>query len=836
METKNYRVTGMTCSACSAHVEKAVAALPGVQKVTVNLLANRMTVEQETAPGAVIAAVEQAGYGAAEEDAPGAPAPKSGQNTALAEQKRMKTRLWVSAAFLVPLMYISMGHMMGLPLPGFFHGPANALTFAFTQLLLTIPIVAAGHSYFTNGFRALWHRAPTMDSLIAVGSGAALVYGVWAIYAIGYGLGHGDAALVARYSMDLYFESAATILTLITVGKYLESRSKGKTTEAVQKLLDLAPKTATVLVDGVETILPVEQVAVGHRLVVRDGQTVPVDGKLVQGGGSLDESAITGESLPVDKAVGYRVTAGTLCQSGYLVLEATAVGKDTTLSQIARLVEEAGGSKAPIARLADKVSGVFVPVVMTIAVLAGLGWLLAGATPEKALTTAIAVLVISCPCALGLATPTAIMVGTGRGAQLGVLFKNAQALEQAHQVDVVVLDKTGTVTQGKPTVTDLAPLGLSADRFLSLAGSLETLSGHPLARAVADHCAQAGAAQLPVEDFAATPGQGISGKIEGKPLLAGNLAMMEANSVAVDDRHRTLAEQWAEQGKTVLWLAFGGKLIGLLALADVVKPTSAAAIARLRQMGKQVLMLTGDNQRTAQAIGRQVGVDKVIAQVLPQDKEQQVRALQEQGYRVAMVGDGINDAPALARAEVGLAIGAGTDIAIESADLVLMRSDLQDGVLALELSHATLRNIKQNLFWAFFYNGVGIPLAVLGLMNPMLAAAAMSLSSVCVVGNALRIRGFRGSKRRIETVENTENIQKVEIVEEKTMEKTMKIEGMSCGHCSARVEKALNALEGVTAQVDLDAKTAHVTLTQAVGDEVLIKTVTDAGYEVVSVA
>lgn len=838
MEKESFIITGMTCSACSGHVEKATAAVPGVTAVNVNLLGGKMTVEQDGRPGLtgqIIAAVTAAGYGASIVGGDGRRAMDATPgNDAAREVAAVKLRLWVSFGCLVPLMYISMGHMVGLPLPGFLHGMENALSFAFTQLLLTLPVLYVNRSYFINGFKALWHRAPTMDTLIAVGSTAALLYGVVAIYAIGYGLGHGDMGMVHRYSMDLYFESATMILALITLGKFLEARSKGKTTDAIAKLLELAPKTATVLRDDVEQVIPSEEVAVGDTLVVRAGEAIPVDGVLLTGNGSVDEAAITGESLPVDKEPGDRVTGATVNLSGYFTFRAVEVGENTTLARIVALVEEAGSSKAPIAKLADKISGVFVPVVMGLSLLSAVVWLLMGQSPEFALTTAIAVLVISCPCALGLATPTAIMVGTGKGAQNGILFKSAEALETAHMVDTIVLDKTGTVTMGKPAVTDLLPApGVTTHQLLAPAVALESLSEHPLARAIALYGNQQGTVAAQVSGFTQTPGQGVACVLEGETLLGGNRRMMEQNQISLGQLAQT-EDALAEQGKTPLYFARGGRLLGMIALADVVKPTSKAAIEQFTRMGLSVIMLTGDNQRTAEAIRKQLGIAQVMAQVLPQDKEERIRALQAQGKRVAMVGDGINDAPALIRADVGIAIGAGTDIAIESADVVLMHSDLADVATAIQLSRSVIRNVKQNLFWAFFYNMIGIPLAagvfypLLGLrLSPMFGAAAMSMSSICVVGNALRLRNFRPKPLPTTVAANNEIKQEVT-----KMEKNLIVEGMSCGHCSARVEKALNAIEGATAHVELETKTAHITLSQPVPEETLIKAITDAGYEV----
>ena len=861
MKKQWFDVTGMTCSACSAHVEKSVAKVEGVAAVQVNLLGNSMTVQydpQKVDDGRIIAAVQQAGYGASVH---GAKSEQPREDPMAAEIAGMKQRLIVSFAFLIPLFYISMGHMMGLPLPGFFHGSENALTFAFTQLLLCLPIVFVNRKYYTVGFKTLLRGAPNMDSLIAMGSTAALVYGVFAIYRIGWGLGHGDWAVVEQYSMDLYFESAAMILTLITLGKYLETRSKGRTSEAISKLLHLAPKTATVLRGETEVELPVEQVAVGDIVLIRPGQSVPVDGVVIEGSSSVDEAAITGESIPVEKRVDDKVITATINKSGFLKCRALQVGDDTTLAQIIRLVEEAGASKAPIAKLADKVSGIFVPVVIGLALLATAVWLLLGYPFEFALSIGIAVLVISCPCALGLATPVAIMVGTGKGAEQGILIKSAESLETAHTINTVVLDKTGTITEGRPRVTDLLPAqGIGRQQLLALAASMEKPSEHPLSEAIVEQAAREGLALMAVRDFSAVPGRGILATVEGKRYFAGNRQMMEENGVA-DPALLLQGDALSEDGKTPLYFADEAQMLGIIAVADVVKPTSREAIANLQRMGIEVVMLTGDNKRTAAAIQRQMGLSRVIAEVLPQEKEKEVAALQAAGRKVAMVGDGINDAPALTRADVGIAIGAGTDVAIESADIVLMKSDLLDVVTAIQLSKAVIRNIKENLFWAFFYNSVGIPLAA-GVffsllnwrLNPMFAAAAMSLSSVCVVSNALRLKLFRPSFRRsgaqeepaaavqpapsvapapqaptpIETQSTTK--------EETVMKKEMKIEGMSCSHCSGRVEKALCALPGVQATVNLEAKTAYITLAEPVEDAVLTKAVTDAGYEVVSIA
>ncbi len=853
---QTFNVSGMTCSACSAHVEKAVCRLEGVAEVNVSLLTNSMQVtydEDAASSEAIIAAVKNSGYGASLPQAAGTAAPAVRQEDVMAgELAQMKHRMVWSFAFLIPLFYISMGHMMGAPLPGFLTGMDNALAFAFTQLLLTLPIMYLNDKYYKVGFKTLFRGAPNMDSLIAVGSMAAVAYGVFAIYQIGFGLGHGDGDLVAKYHMDLYFESAGMILTLITLGKFLETRSKGKTSQAITRLMDLAPKTARVLREGGEMEIPVEEVLVGDRIVVRPGQAIPVDGTVVEGASAVDESALTGESLPVDKGPGDKVAAASINKSGSFVFEATRVGQDTTLAQMIRLVEEASSSKAPIAKLADKVAGVFVPVVMVIAAVTALVWLAVTHSPEQALTAGVAVLVISCPCALGLATPVAIMVGTGKGAENGILVKSAEALETLHAIDTVVLDKTGTLTQGRPQVTDILPAGgVTESALLGLAACLEAPSEHPLGAAIVEEAGARGLPRQPVERFAAVHGRGVEAVLGGRRCLAGNRAMMEEAGVdlsAWEDRAQALAAQ----GKTPLYFAKDTSLLGLIAVADTPKPTSRDAVAAFRSLGIDVIMLTGDNRRTAGAIGAQLGVTEVMAEVLPQDKERKVSELQSQGRKVAMVGDGINDAPALARADVGLAIGAGTDVAIESADIVLMKSDLLDAAAAVELSRATIRNIKENLFWAFFYNSLGIPLAagvffpLLGWqLNPMFAAAAMSLSSVCVVSNALRLRFFK-SKFRASRREENPVIQQSRAVQDSNddssttkqggttaMTKTMKIEGMMCAHCSGRVEKALNDLPGVTATVNLEAGAASVT--GDAPDDVLTKAVTDAGYKVVSI-
>ena len=821
--TEKFDVTGMTCSACSAHVEKSVSRLDGVKSVNVNLLRNNMQVDFDksiVSTDDIIAAVVSGGYGAS---VAGKKEEKKDTKTD-GEISNMKFRLVVSIACLVPLMYISMGHMFHLPFLGVFDDMGNALVFAFTQL--TLPILYVNRKYFINGFKTLFHGAPNMDSLIAIGSGAAFIYGIVAIYCIGYGLGHGNNEMVHSLMMNLYFESAATILTLITLGKFLETRAKGKTSQAIEKLIDLSPKTATVLRDGKEVVVSVEDVKVGEIVIVRAGQTVPLDGTITEGNGAIDESAITGESIAVEKNVGDKVIGATINKSGYFKFEVEKVGEDTTLSQIIQLVEEAASSKAPIAKLADKVAGIFVPTVIAIAVITTIVWLILGKGVSFALSMGISVLVISCPCALGLATPTAIMVGTGKGAQYGILTKSAESLETAHQIDTVVLDKTGTITEGKPSVTDIAPEGVTENELLNLAASIEILSEHPLAKAIVEK--SDGMDLKQVTDFAQVAGQGVRGVIDGKKILAGNYKMMSENNVRVtEDTH------FAKEGKTALYFAADNKFIGIIAVADTVKSTSKQAIEDMRKMGLDVIMLTGDNKVTAEAIKNQLSLTRAIAEVLPSDKEEEVRKLQNEGHKVAMVGDGINDAPALTRADVGVAIGAGTDVAIEAADIVLMKSDLQDVVTSIELSHSVIKNIKENLFWAFFYNVLGIPIAagvlygIAGLkLNPMIAALAMSFSSVFVVSNALRLRFFK--PKRNKNVNNKK--------EDIKMTKTIKINGMMCSHCTGRVSDALNAIDGVTAEVSLDnGGQAVVTLSKDVSDEILKKTVTDAGYEVTGI-
>ncbi len=854
---EKFDVTGMTCSACSSRVEKCVSRLDGIKNVSVNLLTNSMQVEydeQTLSEGQIINAVVKAGYGASPKGnpAPGA-IPKTDalggkrENPAEKQMKNMKMRLIVSFVFLFPLMYVTMGHMVGLPLPSFLDGAENGVSFAFTQLLLCLPIIYVNRNYYSKGFRTLFHLAPNMDSLIAIGSCASLVYGIFAIYRMSYGLGHGDMELVHRYYHDLYFESAAMILALITVGKYLEARSKGKTSEAITKLMDLAPKTAVVERGGRETEIPVEQVQAGDIVVVRPGSSIPVDGFIVEGSTSVDEAAITGESIPVHKQVNDTVIAATMNKTGFIRFKATRVGDDTTFSQIIRLVEEASSSKAPIAKIADKIAGVFVPVVIAVAVITAIVWLLSGATFEFALSCAISVLVISCPCALGLATPVAIMVGTGKGAENGILIKSGEALEMAHNVQSVVLDKTGTITQGKPAVTNVET-ELSAKKFLAVAAGLEEKSEHPLAEAILEFTKKKQILPERVTDFVSVPGRGVKGKISGEWYFAGNRRMMEEQGISLVKYEKRL-NALADEGKTPMLFANEREILGIISVADIVKSTSREAIRQLKEEGIEVVMLTGDNKRTAEAIRKQLSIDTVIAEVLPGDKEREIARLQEQGKKVAMIGDGVNDAPALARADVGMAIGAGTDVAIESADVVLMKSDLLDAVTAIRLSKAVIRNIKQNLFWAFFYNSLGIPVAAgvfyhaFGLkLNPMIGAAAMSMSSIFVVTNALRLKSFRVSHAKDLHKENAEEamLQSNEIEEQNDKDEnqevkkmiTMKINGMMCPHCQAAVKKALEAFDGVTADVSLEDKAAYITGHADV--EALKKAVTDAGYEVVS--
>ena len=827
-----FNVSGMTCAACSARVEKVTRAVPGVTGAEVNLLAGRMVadVESEEAAALICKAVTDAGYGASVGDGKQKPeqAKAAPGEDAL---KEMKVRIIGSGVFLVILMYLTMGHMVGLPAPHIFHGLQNAALFALVQFLLTLPAVILNRAYYIKGLKALWHRSPNMDSLIAVGSGASLIYGVVALLRMTWAQGNGHWDIVELYSKNLYFESAAMILTLITLGKFLETRAKGRTGDAIRQLMDLAPKTALVRRDGVESEIPAEQVRVGDTVIVKPGGRISVDGTVIEGRASVDQSALTGESVPVEKEPGDTVAAATILTNGYLELRADKVGGDTTLSQVIRLVEEAGGSKAPIARLADKIAGVFVPVVMTIAAIAFAVWMLAGQTLEFSLTTAIAVLVISCPCALGLATPVAIMVGTGQGAKMGVLFKNAEALENLHRGQTILLDKTGTLTTGKPQVTDVLPGEATEFVLLRTAVALEARSEHPFAKAILDYAKEKEISIREISDFETLPGRGVKGVYNGQTVYGGNKRLMDELGITVTE-HPFLAAQ----GKTPLYFANGsGKFLGAIAAADVLKDDSREAVEALKKLGLDVVMLTGDNEKTARAIAKQAGIDHVIPDVLPGDKAGIVSAYQQKGQRVIMVGDGINDAPALVTADVGIAIGAGTDIAIESADVVLMSGSLSQVASAIELSRATIRNIRQNLFWAFFYNCLGIPIAAGALypafglqLSPMLGAAAMSMSSVFVVTNALRLRLFKPSHGPAPAAVAVAG---EPIIDEHAPTTVIGVEGMMCGHCTAAVEKACMGVPGVlAAKAQLDEK--QVTVRGDAGRKALEEAIREAGYTI----
>lgn len=881
MKKEKFDIQGMTCSSCSSHVEKAVNKLDGIGIVNVNLLSNNMIVEYDEKKvnnEKIIEAVRNAGYGASIENSK----KQVVQDKNKESIKTMKKRLLISIAFLIPLMYIAMHHMiyecLRIPVPQsikmLFHGPENAVTFAFTQLLLLIPIVYANRNYFLVGFKRLFKRTPNMDSLIALGSTASIIYGIIAIYMIGYGLGHNQIELVNKYSKDIYFESAGTILTLITLGKYLETKSKGKTSEAISKLVNLAVKSVIVIRNGKEIELKTEDLVIGDIIVIKPGGNIPVDGIIVEGNSSVDQSSITGESIPVEKNIGDNLISGTINKNGTVKMRVTKVGKDTTLSQIIKLVEEASNSKAPISKLADKVSGIFVPVVIVISILATVFWILQGQSFEFALSIGIAVLVISCPCALGLATPVAIMVGTGKGAQNGILIKSAESLELLHLIKTVVLDKTGTITEGKPKVTEIIT-NIEEREFLKIAGSLEKSSEHPLAEAIIEKANKERINLEVPEEFKAISGRGITGKIKGKIYYSGNISFMKEKGIdtkVIEEKSNELLKQ----GKTVLYFADENDVIGIIAVADEIKETSYQAIAEFKKRNIQIAMITGDNKIVANSIGTKLGIGKIISEVLPQDKEKEVEKLQKEGKKVAFVGDGINDSPALVKADVGLAIGSGTDIAIESADVVLMRNNLLDVVTAIDLSKAVIKNIKMNLFWAFFYNSIGIPIAA-GLfylkfgwkLNPMIGAAAMSLSSVCVVTNALRLKRFksknivnlshdnfkRDSKQK--TIEHTvvqgiNNIQskiinseETDITKETTIiteqgkrkeeikMKTILIEGMQCNHCKMTVEKTLNSIEGVTkAEVDLENKKAVIETSKDIENEKIKQAILDAGFTV----
>ena len=897
MKNEKFHITGMTCAACQANITRNVGKLDGVEEVNVSLLANQMTVaydEEKTDEQAIIHAVTEIGYGAsgtgteAQKDSGFGKEWQSRREMTEENQKEMQRRLITSVAILIPLMYVAMGPMMSLPVPGFLVGMENSLISALTQLLLTVPVMIINRHFYQSGFKALVKKAPNMDSLVAIGSAAAFVYGVFSMYRMAYGFGHGDMDLVHQYGHELYFESCAMILTLITVGKYLEARSKAKTSDALRKLVDLAPKTAVVLRDGIEQVIPAENVTAGDIVVIKPGGSIPVDGVVTEGHGYVDQAAITGESVPVEKKAGDEVISATINKNGSFLFRASRVGDDTTLAQIIRLVDEAGNTKAPIARLADRVSGVFVPTVIIIAILTAIVWLIAGQSFEFALSNAIAVLVISCPCALGLATPVAIMVGTGKSAEYGILIKSAVSLETLHSIDTIVLDKTGTITVGHPSVTDVILWNKKNTReeFLAAAAAVEAGSEHPLAVAVVEKAGQEGLVLPKTEAFDSLAGRGVSAVINGKRYLAGNMAFLQENGLLkqpeLQKKVQEQADSLASEGKTPLLFACDEEMEGIIAVADTVRETSKAALRQFKEAGLKVVMLTGDNRITAEAIRKRLDIEEAISEVMPTQKESCIRELQEKGHKVAMVGDGINDAPALTRADVGIAIGAGTDIAIDSADVVLMKDSLADVVTAIDLSKSVIRNIRMNLFWAFFYNVCGIPVAA-GLLypmfnirlSPMIGAAAMSLSSVCVVTNALRLRFFKGKTVPSDAAEEqkkngtadsgTAELRTAEISAgddshesnkeanwevkkeerngekmpsgkgEKEMEKVIEVEGMMCAHCQMHVQKALAAVEGVSeAAVDLEAKKAVVKLSQEVSDETLMKAVEDAGYTAVS--
>lgn len=839
MKKSKFNVTGMTCSACQAHVEKAVRSVNGVATVNVNLLQNFMQVEYDensTDSAKIISAVENAGYGASEKGAESVQKNDSSTD----ELNKMKKRLIFSVCFLIPLFYICMGHMFGMPVPSIISGQENMMIYALTQLLLTLPIVALNFHFFRNGFKNLVHRSPNMDSLIALGASSALVYSLYGIYMTAYYMGRGELSTAHDYMMNLYFESCGMILTLITVGKYLESKSKRKTSDAVSKLVNLAPKTAVVVRDGKEIEIPASEIVVGDIFLLKAGNSVPCDATVIEGKCSVDQSALTGESIPVEKVTGDTLMSASVSTGGFVKCRCDKAEKDSTLSQIINLVEEASASKAPIARLADKISGIFVPVVIVIAVVSAVVWILITNDFSAALKAGISVLVISCPCSLGLATPTAIMVGTGKGASNGILIKSAESLETAHHVSAVVLDKTGTCTEGKPSVQEVILNGIDEKKFLMLIGSAEKNSSHPLAKSIVKYCEDKKINLVSCDEYTETEGGGISGKVNGDNILIGNSRLMEQNSInisALADKSANLAEN----GAIPLYTAVNGKAVGIIAIADPIKKTSKEAIDMIKSMSIKTIMLTGDNAKTAETIRRQLGIDEVHAELLPQNKTTIIQDLQKNGECVAMIGDGINDAPALAVADVGIAVGAGQDIAIESADIVLMKNDLRDSAEAIRLSKATIRNIKQNLFWALFYNALGIPLAA-GVfypvfhwqLNPMFGAAAMSLSSVCVVTNALRLNFFRTAKSvdEQEIPHTTEDIPQKEV---NKMTKTMKIEGMMCSHCTGMVTKILNAIDGVSAEVSLEEKCAYIELSKDVSDDVLKNAVTDAGYEVIGI-
>ncbi len=832
MKKTKFDVTGMTCSACQAHVEKAVKAVEGVSAVNVNLLRNYMQAEFDeniTSPEKIIAAVVSAGYGASES---GKKAEKSASGSDLSAMKR---RLILSLCFMLPLFYLCMGHMLALPVPAIFNGHENIMIFCLTQLLLTIPIIALNFHFFRNGFKNLFHRSPNMDSLIALGATAAFAYSLYGTYMIAYHMGHGNLTAAHGFMMNLYYESCGMILTLITVGKYLEAKSKGRTSDAVSTLIDLAPQTALVVREGVETEIPAADIVVGDIILIKAGAAIPCDCTVIEGSCSVDQSALTGESIPVIKDISDTLMSASVSTGGFVKCRCDRTEKDSTLSKIISLVEEAAASKAPIARLADKISGIFVPVVIAIAVISAIIWFIATGDTAAALKAAISVLVISCPCSLGLATPTAIMVGTGMGAKNGILIKSAESLETAHKITAVVLDKTGTCTEGKPKIREIFPLGISEKELMAYAVSLEANSSHPLAKAITTYCKENKIDTSPCDDYKETEGGGLSGIVNSKKILIGNRRLMEQNGIDISALINN-ASKSAKNGGIPLFIAADGKAVGVISAADPVKSTSKEAVEIFRNLGIKTVMLTGDNSKTAQAICSELGIDEVHAELLPADKTAVIRDLQQSGQSVAMVGDGINDAPALAVADVGIAVAGGQDIAIESADIVLMNSDLRDAAEAVRLSRATMRNIRQNLFWALIYNSLGIPLAA-GLfypvfhwqLNPMFGAAAMSLSSFCVVSNALQLNLFKTVKRKGEIPKNNDISTTTEV---NTMKKTMYIDGMMCNHCTGTVSKLLNAIEGVSAEVSLENKCAYLEITGDVSEELLIRTITEADFTV----
>lgn len=841
MQKKKYNVTGMTCSACQSHVEKAVKRINGVSEVNVNLLRNFMEVEfNESATGSsdIIHAVENAGYGASERGVQ-TNSKKTDKNSDENHLKKSKQILILSILFLIPLFYICMGHMINAPLPSFITGHENMMILIITQLLLTVPIIALNFHFFRNGFRNLVHRAPNMDSLIALGASAAFIYSIYGTYMAAYYMGRGDFSTAHGFIENLYYESCGMILTLITVGKYLEDKSRRKTSDAVSKLIDLAPKTAIVLRNGQEMEIPASEIAVGEIFLLKAGASVPCDGTILEGSCSVDQSALTGESLPVEKTVGSKLMSASVSTGGFVKCRCDRTEKDSTLSRIIDLVEDASASKAPIARLADKISGIFVPVVIAIALISALAWILITGNFAAALNAAISVLVISCPCSLGLATPTAIMVGTGKGAQNGILIKSAESLETAHHITTVVLDKTGTCTEGHPVVNRVYTHNITETELLQLIGSVEANSSHPLANSITEYCNRRNISISSCTNYSETPGGGISGTVDGKKILVGNRRLMENNEIDISVFLEN-GSTAASNGGIPLYIAIDGCAVGMTVIADPIKKTSKEAVASLKQMGIKTVMLTGDNSGTTESVRSQLEIDQAFSELLPEDKTRIIRELQDKGERVAMTGDGINDAPALAAADVGIAVGAGQDIAIESADIVLMKNDLRDAAESIRLSRATMRNIKQNLFWALIYNSLGIPLAagifypIFGWqLNPMFGAAAMSLSSVCVVTNALRLNFFK-SKKSIYTETAPAEI-KITETEVKKMKKTMKIEGMMCSHCTGMVTKVLNAVDGVSAEVSLEDKCAYIDLSKDVSDGVLVQAVTDAGYEVLGI-